>query len=48
MFRLLKEKNDWNVEQIKQHQNDMLDVLAKHYHANTLQNEKERNIKVST
>jgi hypothetical protein len=35
MFRLLKEKNDWNVEQIKQHQNDMLDVLAKHYHANT-------------
>lgn len=35
MFRLLKEKNDWNVEQIKQHQNDTLDVLTKHYHTNT-------------
>lgn len=31
MFKLLKEQNDWQEAQIKQHQKEMLSLLAKHY-----------------
>ncbi|MDN3380480.1 MULTISPECIES: DUF262 domain-containing HNH endonuclease family protein [unclassified Pseudoalteromonas] len=31
MFKLLKEQNDWQKEQIKQHQKEMLSTLAMHY-----------------
>lgn len=31
MFKLLKEQNDWQEEQIKQHQEEMLSTLAMHY-----------------
>lgn len=31
MFELLKEQNDWQEEQIKQHQKEMLSALAMHY-----------------
>lgn len=31
MFKLLKEQNDWQKEQIKQHQKEMLTALAEHY-----------------
>lgn len=31
MFKLLKEENDWQKEQIKQHQKEMLTALAEHY-----------------
>lgn len=31
MFKLLKEQNNWHEEQIKQHQKQMLEVLAEHY-----------------
>ena len=31
MFKLLKEENDWQKEEIKQHQKEMLTALAEHY-----------------
>lgn len=31
MFRLLKERDDWNETQIKRHQREMLRILAMHY-----------------
>jgi hypothetical protein len=31
MFKLLKEQNDWQEDQIKQHQKEMLSTLAMHY-----------------
>ncbi|WP_372739995.1 DUF262 domain-containing protein [Neptunomonas sp.] len=31
MFKLLKEQDDWQEKQIKQHQSDMLNILAGHY-----------------
>lgn len=34
MFNLLKEQNDWQEDQIKQHQKEMLSTLAMHYGTN--------------
>ena len=31
MFKLLTEQGDWNEQQIKQHQSEMLSILAAHY-----------------
>lgn len=38
MFKLLKEQNDWQEDQIKQHQKEMLSLLASHYYHKELVN----------